>query len=193
DTVEGQDGTDTLLFNGANISESMDISANGERVRFFRDIGTVTMDLDGVEIVHVNALGAADKINVGDLSGTDVTQVQIDLAGAIGGTTGDNAVDTVTVNGTNAGDAVDVLGSAGSVAVFGLPAQVSISHAETTDQLVIETADGNDTINAATLPADTMTLTIDGGAGNDIIFGSQGADTLNGGDGNDFVRHHPRT
>ena len=39
DTVEGQAGTDTLLFNGANVNENIDISANGERVRFSRDVG----------------------------------------------------------------------------------------------------------------------------------------------------------
>ena len=31
DTVEGQAGTDTLVFNGANINENIDISANGPR------------------------------------------------------------------------------------------------------------------------------------------------------------------
>ena len=34
DMVEGQAGFDTLVFNGANINENIDISANGERVRF---------------------------------------------------------------------------------------------------------------------------------------------------------------
>ena len=29
DTVNGQGGTDTLLFNGANVSENIAISANG--------------------------------------------------------------------------------------------------------------------------------------------------------------------
>ena len=29
DAVEGQDGTDTLQFNGANINEKIDITANG--------------------------------------------------------------------------------------------------------------------------------------------------------------------
>ena len=44
DTVEGQAGADTLRFNGANVSEKIDISANGGRVRFTRDVGNVTMD-----------------------------------------------------------------------------------------------------------------------------------------------------
>ena len=79
DTVEGQAGNDTMLFNGANVSENIDISANGERVRFFRDIANVTMDLNDVERIDFNALGGADTITVNDLSGTDVTAVNLDL------------------------------------------------------------------------------------------------------------------
>ena len=49
DTVEGQAGTDTLLFNGANIAENIDISANGGHVRFTRNLGNIMMDLNDVE------------------------------------------------------------------------------------------------------------------------------------------------
>ena len=84
DTVEGQAGTDTLVFNGANINENIDISANGRRVRFSRDVGNVTMDLNGVETIQFAALGGADTITVNDLTGTDVTQVAIDLAATAG-------------------------------------------------------------------------------------------------------------
>src|SRR5262249_32596344 len=34
DTIEGQGGQDTMLFNGANVDEKIDISANGNHVRF---------------------------------------------------------------------------------------------------------------------------------------------------------------
>src|SRR5262245_60038534 len=71
DTVEGQDGFDRMQFNGANIAEKIDIAANGNRVRFTRDIASVTMDLNGVEAIDVNAKGGADQITIGDLSGTD--------------------------------------------------------------------------------------------------------------------------
>ena len=74
DTVEGQAGIDTLLFNGANINENIDISANGGRVRFTRDVANVTMDLNDVEQIQFNALGGADNVVVNDLSGTDVTR-----------------------------------------------------------------------------------------------------------------------
>ena len=36
DVVEGQDGADTMLFNGAGVGEDFDVSANGNRLRFFR-------------------------------------------------------------------------------------------------------------------------------------------------------------
>ncbi len=49
DTLEGQDGFDTMLFNGAVIAEKIDIFANGGRVLFTRDIATVTMDSNDVE------------------------------------------------------------------------------------------------------------------------------------------------
>ena len=47
--VEGQDGTDTMLFNGSAANERMEASANGGRVRFTRDIANIVMDLNDVE------------------------------------------------------------------------------------------------------------------------------------------------
>src|SRR5215213_7378868 len=188
DIVEGQAGTDTLVFNGANIAEKIDISANGPRVRFTRDIGTVTMDLNGVEHINFKALGGADAITVNNLSGTGVTQVNIDLAATPGGATGDGAADTVVVNATNGNDFISVSGAGSSVSVAGLAAQISITGAEgANDALVIKGLGGNDFITAASLPAGIIKLTIDSGAGNDTILGSQGADMILGGDGNDTV------
>jgi len=71
DVIEGQAGFDTLLFNGANVSERIDISANGSRVRFVRDVASINMDLNGVEAIDFNARGGADTITVNDLSGTN--------------------------------------------------------------------------------------------------------------------------
>ena len=68
-----------MLFNGANVAENVDLSANGSRLRFTRDVADITMDTDGVESVVFNALGGADSVNVNDLSGTDVTSVKADL------------------------------------------------------------------------------------------------------------------
>ena len=108
DVVEGQDGADTMLFNGAGGAEQVDLSANGNRLRFFRTQGAITMDTAGVERVDFNALGGADLVTVNDLSGTDVTAVRVDLAGTLGGATGDGQPDRVVVNGTEGEDAITV-------------------------------------------------------------------------------------
>ncbi len=103
DSIEGESGRDTMVFNGAsNVPETVTMSANGGRLIFFRQPGNVTMNTDGVEIVDFNALGNTDDITVNDLTETDVTQVNIDLAKELGGIAGDGVVDNVVVNGTTA-------------------------------------------------------------------------------------------
>jgi Ca2+-binding RTX toxin-like protein len=188
DVVEGQAGTDTLLFNGSGVNEVFDLSANGQRLRFTRNVGNVVMDLDDVETVTINALVGVDTVTVNELTGTDVTQVNVDLAGTLGGATGDAVADTVIVNGTNGNNTVGVLGAGTSASVVGLPARVAITNAEgANDALVINALGGDDTITATALPAGIVSLTIDGGAGNDTVHGSLGGDRILGGDGNDLV------
>jgi Ca2+-binding RTX toxin-like protein len=186
DTVEGQDGKDLLLFFGANINENIDIAANGGRVRFFRDVGGVTMDLDDVEQIEFRALGGADNIVVGDLSGTDLTDVALDLRGPNGG--GDGSADTVTVNGTQGADNFGASGDAGGVTVFGLATTVKVFFPEAAnDRLVLNGLGGDDTIDAKSLEKDGMQLTINGGLGKDVLIGSEGNDLFNGGDGDDLA------
>ena len=75
-----------------------------------------------------NALGGADTITVNDLTGTDVKQVNIDLAATGGG--GDGPVDTVVINATNGDDVITVVNNNGVVTVSGLGADVTISNFE---------------------------------------------------------------
>ncbi len=182
DTVEGQSGLDTMVFNGANINEHIDLSANGARLRLFRDVGSVTMDTAGVEQVNVNALGGADTITVNDLSGTAVTAVNIDLGG------GDNQADTVILNGTSGDDAIQASGDASGVDVVGLAASVHISGAEAAnDRLVIDALGGDDVVEASGLAATAIQLEASGGEGNDVLIGGAGNDTLHGGAGDDVL------
>ena len=188
DTVEGQDGTDTMVFNGSGDDEIFEASANGERLRFTRNVGNIVMDLDDVEVVDLNALGGADTVTVNDLSGTDLVEFDIDLAGILGGTTGDAQADTVIVNGTNGDDIINVFGRGTSASVIGLSAQVNITNSEgANDSLVVNALGGNDGVTATTLPAGVIKLTVDGGAGDDTLLGSQGVDVVLGGDGDDFI------
>ena len=187
DTIEGNDGTDTMVFNGAAASETVDLSANGDHLRFFRNPVNITMDTHGVEQVDFNALGGADAVTVNDLTGTDVKNVNLDLAGTLGGTTGDGQTDHVVVNGTNQSDAVTAAGNSSGITVSGLSAQVAIQHQEPTDQLFVEGLGGADNISATGLAAGAITEFLDGGDGNDTIAGGPGAETLLGGNGNDTI------
>ncbi len=188
DVVEGDDGFDTLVFNGAGGNETFDASANGQRLRFFRNPGNVVMDVDGTENVDLRALGGADETTVNDLSATDVGQVGIDLASTIGGNAGDGAADTVTVNGTNTADHVDITGANGGASVGGLAASTRIGNAEPgTDTLAVNGLGGDDLLSAPNLAASAITLALNGGFENDTLIGGAGVDRLSGESGNDVV------
>ena len=181
DVVEGQDGADTMLFNGAGVAESFDFSANGNRLKFFRDVANITMDVDDTERVDLRALGGIDSTVVNDLSATDVKNIVLDLAT-------DAAVDTTTVNGTGGNDTVAITPNTGAVDVTGLAAAVKITGSEAANDLLnVKGLRGNDTVSGAVGLAALIKLGIDGGAGDDTINGGDGAEVLVGGDGDDAI------
>jgi Ca2+-binding RTX toxin-like protein len=189
DVVEGQDGADTVLFNGSAGAEAIAVSANGAGTLLTRNLGNISLDMNGVETLALKALGGADAITVGDLTGTALTQVDVDIAGTFGGSAGDAQTDTVSLNGTAGADAIQVTGQGSSASVLGLAARVNVTGSEgALDQLVVNGGAGKDTINASGLAAGVVRLTIDGGAGDDTVLGSAGADIILGGDGNDVVQ-----
>jgi Ca2+-binding RTX toxin-like protein len=186
DVVEGNGGTDTLQFNGSNASEDMVLSASGSHAILTRNVGAVTMDLHGMENVNIRALGGTDHITIGDLRGSDVDQVHVDLSPITGGA--DGAADTVSVAGTAAADTVIAATAGGETIISGLAADVHVTGADAAlDQLSINTGAQNDSIDASALAADGMALSVDAGAGNDHIVGSAGSDVIVGGAGADVA------
>lgn len=148
DIIEGQGGTDTVMFNGANITENLQLSANGSRARFTRDVAAITLDMSGVELFNLRALGGADTITVNDISGTGLSSVSVDLSGTVGGTAGDGAADSIIVNGTAGNDTIQVNAVSGAVEVSGLPTFVRVSHSEAAnDRLTINGLNGADVIS----------------------------------------------
>jgi hypothetical protein len=146
------------------------------------------MDVDDTERVDLRALGGIDNTVVNDLSATDVKNIEVDLAAAIGGGTGDGATDAITVNGTAGNDTISIAPNAGAVDVTGLAAAVKIEHSEAANDLLnVNGLDGNDTISGAVGLAALIKVAIDGGAGDDTINGGDGAEMLVGGDGNDAI------
>jgi Ca2+-binding RTX toxin-like protein len=187
DRVEGESGFDTMLFNGSGADEAFEVSANGSRLRFTRDVGNIVMDTDGVERVDLDALGGADAVTLNDLTGTAVQELRIDLEAVKGGGAADDKVDHVILNGTDTGDIVSVLGQPGNLFVLGLPTFVTVQRAAAADRLTVNTLGGNDRVEAGSIAAGALTFTADGGAGGDVLFGTNGTDVLVGGAGNDFV------
>jgi Ca2+-binding RTX toxin-like protein len=184
DTVVGGDGFDRFAFNGSNISEILTLSnVNGHAI-LTRDVGGVTQDLTGVERVAFRALGGSDTLNIGDLSGAGVKQVDIDL-GQVDGTT-DGVLDTILLSGRAAGEQV-VMTSAGDVlSITGLGSAVTISHPDFFDRLFINLGAGADVFDASGVGAQ-INLTVIGGDGGDNLKGSQGDDVLTGDAGNDTL------
>ena len=179
-----------MVFNGANIAERMDVSANGGRVRFTRDVAAITMDLNDVETIDTRTLGGADNLTVNDLSGTDVTHVNWDLAGA--GGVDDNAADNVVVNATGGDDVATVSASGSNAQVGGLAAVVQVIGAGiATDRLTVNGLAGDDVLDASGSLANSLALTLAGGDGDDILLGGAGDDTLRGGAGDDVLLGGP--
>src|SRR5262245_29392315 len=186
DIIEGQAGTDTLQFNGAPGAEIFAASSNGGRLLFTRNVGNIVMDCNGIEILTLNMLGGIDTATINDLAATDVTNVNLDLG--VNGT-GDNSADAVTIIGTVGVDVMSVSGSGGSVTVAAPAVTIALTNAETAnDTLTINTSTGDDIVSASALANSSVkTLTLNGGADNDILVGSQGDDTINGDDGDDLM------
>ena len=130
DTVDGQGGNDRLDFNGSNASEEVTFSASAGHAVLFRNVASITMDLDGLEHVNLRSLGGTDLTTVGDLGGTDLRLVDVDLDATAGG--GDGAADTVIARGSDEADKVSFASPDGRPVVNGLGAQTRVTGGEAT-------------------------------------------------------------
>jgi Ca2+-binding RTX toxin-like protein len=163
DTVDGDGGNDTLQFNGSNAGEDMDVSANGARVRFTRNVGAITMDLGTLERINVRTLGGVDNVTVGDVVRTPLTLVDVDES-ATGGT-GDGSKDNVIVNGTSGPDRVTATSpTPGTALISGLAAKVQVDNAESDQDLVtVNGLAGDDTFVSSVGVTGPSAIAVNGG------------------------------
>ena len=146
-----------------NVLENIAVSANGSRVRLFRDVANIAMDMNGIENLALSTLGGADVVTVNDLTGTNLKRADINL-GATGGS-GDGQPDIVIANGTEGPDRVQVGTVEGNVVVTGLPAQLQVSGSESAnDGLQINTLGGKDSVSVATGVNQRINPSVDLGA-----------------------------
>src|SRR5207247_10029888 len=132
-------------FHSAHIAKHVTLSPTATLINSPPTPENVTLALHDALPIYFNALGGADLVTVNDLSGTDVTIVNVDLAGTPGGATGDGQPDRIVVNATNGNDAIDASGDAQVVKVSGLAPTVKILHPEAAnDRLDINTLAGPD-------------------------------------------------
>jgi Ca2+-binding RTX toxin-like protein len=150
DTVEGGPGFDTHVFNGSDGNEIFAATAHGHRVRFTRNLGGIVMDLNDVEALDVNALDGTDSVTIGDLAGTGLTDVNVDLSNSPGSDFSDGVADTIQVDGTAGIDTIAATANGGAVDVTGLAASVRIAHTDPAlDSLTIDTGAGADDVSVA--------------------------------------------
>jgi Ca2+-binding RTX toxin-like protein len=160
DVVDGELGADTMSFHGANVNEVMQLAASGARARLVRDIGTVAMDVGGIERIAIGTRGGADSVLVGDLTGTPVAEVDLDLAATEGTQVADGVQDALTIMGSSSNDVISIAPDAGGVAVSGLPAQVRITGQDAFDQLTVSGGAGADTFFVAPGTATLIGLSV---------------------------------
>jgi Ca2+-binding RTX toxin-like protein len=163
DTIEGQDGRDAMTFNGANVAEAFDVSANGGRVRSCATSRTSRWT-STTSRRSTSTRSCGDTVTVNDVSGTDVTGRQRRPGRRHRRSIGDGAADQVIVNATNGDDAIRARG------------QRRQRHRErpgrdrgrdprgaATDSLAINALAGDDVVEASGLAADAIRFSADGG------------------------------
>lgn len=100
---------------------------------------------------------------------------------------GGPGVDTVEVNGGNEAEIFTTTANGARVRFDRLDPAPFALDIGTTEKLIVSANGGNDQFSATGNLAALISITVDGGAGDDTIFGSNGADLLIGGDDNDFI------
>jgi hypothetical protein len=139
DVIEGGPGSDTLQFNGSNAGEIISLTANGSRLSLLRNIGSIALDIAGVENVRHFARGGADTISFGNLSSTAVKRVDLDLA-SFTGPVGDEQPDTVLIKSLTGTQAITTAVAPGAMRITWSPLVISVAGVEPVhDRLVLQT------------------------------------------------------
>jgi Ca2+-binding RTX toxin-like protein len=184
DTIQGGAGSDVLAFVGAAGSEVFALTADGAGFDFTRDVGSIVMDVEGVEILEVSTLGGNNSVTLGDLTGVaDLVSVILslgDVDDVVDASAQANPAVSLTVFANLGNDTL--IGGAGADEIHGDEGNDQISGLGGIDAL--DGGDGNDSINGG--PGNE---TQQGGAGDDTFVWNpgDGSDTLVGGPGSDTM------
>ena len=160
DVMRGGAGNDVTEFNGSVAKgDDLSLKADGGKAIFQRlNLVPITLDVDDTEQFDINGLGGDDTLNIKDLSGTDVQQVNFR------GNDGNDFLDASLTN-------VKILADGGV-------GNDTIQGGNNTDTLY--GGEGRDLLRGG-----NNNDTLYGGKDNDVLIGDKGSDLFEGGLGND--------
>jgi Ca2+-binding RTX toxin-like protein len=169
DTLTGGSGADLLFGESGN---DILLGKGGNDFLFGGDGDDVLTGGDGDDQVFGEAGNDRMIWNPGD--DTDLFE-------------GGDDIDTAEVNGGNGAEVFTLTANGSRVRFDRLTPAPFTLDIGTTENLVLNMNGGDDQFSATGNLAALISVTVDGGTGNDTILGSNGADFLFGGDGDDFI------
>ena len=170
----------TLAVQGTAGAETIALAVRGDALHVAVPGRDLRIPLAAFERIAIAPGAGEDRVEVGDLAGTPVWEVETDLGA-------DGDADAVTLAGSQEADFAELFGSAASTAVVGLPAFARIEAADAGDALTLDGGGGDDSLSASSYPGEGLALTLAGGPGDDGLFSGRGADVIHGGGGDDFA------
>ena len=177
----GDDGADIFRFFGRAAADTMTLQPGGTPTHFNALFNGAVIDNHGIEDVIVDPLGGNDIVTINDLFTTEVINITVSASG------GD---EVITVVGRTTDDQLQLTASGpATVAIEGLTYDVSVRGSDLADNLIVNTVQGDDSINVATGVEALVTTTIIGGVGDDALSGA--FSTAAGRDGNDTISGAP--
>ena len=133
DTITGDGGVDRLAVQGTTADELVEVRAT--------QVGAA--NVAGVETVEPAPGSGRDTVAVGDLTGSAIRTVAVDLGGL------DSRVDTVSITGTEGPDKIKLAASGAGHAVTGLAATVTVDTTDPGQKIVVDAGDGDDEVDAS--------------------------------------------
>lgn len=184
--VDGGDGFDTVAVAGTTAGDAFTVGqANGAAQVSLG--GTALGSLQNIEAIDLTPGAGTDSVVVGDLEGTPVQAVNVDLSGPVAGQA-DNAADRVTFEDAGRGDAIFVTQGADgrSVQIGEGETTTTVSNLDNQDKVIVHGNAGDDTITADGA-VNVSQITLNGGDGNDLVIGGKGQENLFGEAGDDTL------
>lgn len=201
DQVDGGTGTDRVDFTTSAAAEAIDVEQSLGKLVIRRNIANIRFETAGVERLFLSVLGGADDVELGDLKGSGVTELTLDLASTLNGPTGDTLADTVTWNGSPFADTAVLTSTTTRTTLTARGISYAVRLAENgTDKLRYDGQTGRDSVTARGTSATDVLTAFPVAADAQVNFGIGtnpvllvGAErlTLDGQGGNDQISCQP--